>query len=352
MDGMTSRLDTLQALRAVAALLVAAFHLHAATMKEIGASGAFVVFQRGEIGVDLFFVLSGFIITWSALQKPDLTARRFLAARFWRVVPPYWAALILYLLAFVGLAVTTGDTTRLPDGAGMITSLLLMPLPDQVVIVAWSLTLEVVFYGLFALTWFRADKRLFVVALCIWAVFALIAEQTDHSATFGLVLHPSVPEFLLGVVVAWMIARGIYHGQRIAFAIGGILFALGVAGTLDPIEQIVGRSIAYGVPAALLIYGANGLHWVLPRWLLTLGDASYALYLLHLLVFYVMGRGVEMLTGFNVYASPTAMLGMLVIATLLACAVHIMVERPYQRWYTARSKRVRAASPGVLTPAR
>ena len=77
-------------------------------MAEAGASGVFAVFARADAGVDLFFVISGFII-FATAHRPGQTSVSFLSARFWRVVPPYWAALSLYLGAAAGLAVLTGE---------------------------------------------------------------------------------------------------------------------------------------------------------------------------------------------------------------------------------------------------
>ncbi|MEM7058943.1 MAG: acyltransferase [Pseudomonadota bacterium] len=335
MSGST-RLEGLQALRAVAALLVAAFHLHAAAVTETGSSGAFAIFQRGDIGVDLFFVLSGFIITWSALQRPDLTARSFLAARFWRVVPPYWAALALYLIAFAGLAVVTGDTSRLTDGSGLITSVFLLPLSDHVVVVAWSLTLEIVFYVLFALAWFPWGKGMLLAVLFFWSAAAIAAEQTGHPDGLALLIHPSVPEFLMGAVVAWLVRTSHGYAGYAALFVGAALIATGVTGAMNPVEQSLGRAAAFGLPAALMIYGAAGIAWRVPRWVLKLGDASYMLYLLHLLVFYVAGRGIEMLVGFNIYTSPISMLSVLALATVTSIAAHNYAEQPYQRWSKQR----------------
>lgn len=354
MSGMRfqSRLDGIQALRAIAALLVVCFHLHAAAMSETGSSGLFRIFQRGEIGVDLFFVLSGFIITWSALQKPGLTPQAFLAARFWRVVPPYWAALLAYLCAFLGLALVTGDMSRLPDLAALLRSVLLLPVPDHIVIVAWSLALEVLFYGLFALTWFRADKRIFFGALGIWAIAAFISEYLGLSEGAGLILHAAVPEFLIGVALAWTVLRIRSRGHFPALVLGVALVGLAASGSLDPIEQSAGRSIAFGLPAALVIYGAVGIRSIMPKWVLILGDASYALYLLHLLVFYVTARGVEMLTGVNVYAHPAGLLGLLIFAIGVAVAAHHYAEKPYQRWYKMHGKAKSTAESAELNPAR
>ncbi|MEM9138885.1 MAG: acyltransferase [Pseudomonadota bacterium] len=343
-----ARIDALQTLRALAALLVAAFHLHAAAVNETGTSGPFILFQRGEAGVDLFFVLSGFIITHAALSRPDQTGRQFLAARFWRVVPPYWAAMSLYLAAALSLAVLSGDAGPLPDAASLIAAILLIPSGEPVVSVAWSLSIECAFYLLFAVTWFIFGKRIFLAALITWSVAAWLLHQTGHATVMAVLFHAAVPEFLLGTGLAFAVRKGWSRGQPAALVVGGLAFALAVTGAFDCIEAVLGRAFAFGMPAALLIWGALGVRRAAPI-ATVIGDASYLLYLLHLLVFYTIGRGVEMLTGFNVYTSTAAMLAMLTAATAAAVAAHLWLERPYQRWCKARR-----AAPGTaaISPAR
>lgn len=333
---VSPRIKPLQSLRALAALLVAAFHLHAAAVNETGTSGLFSVFQRGEVGVDLFFVLSGFIITHAALARPEQTAGQFAAARFWRVVPPYWAALVCYLAAALCLAVATGDGGRLPDFDALIASIFLIPTSDTVIVVAWSLTIEVLFYALFAATWFTLGKAVFLAALLMWSSAAWALGSSAHASLGNVVLHAAVPEFLLGTSLAFAFARGWRWGQSACLVTGGAAFALAVMGALDGLEQPLGRAVVFGVPAAMLIWGVLGVRRPVHPAITVVGDASYLIYLLHLLVFYTIGRGVEMATSFNVYTSEIVMTAMLAIAIASSVAAHRWLERPYQRWVRAR----------------
>ena len=152
------RFDGIQVLRGIAALAVVGFHLYAAAISEGGTPGPFVLFARAYIGVDLFFVISGFIIVHVAGNRPDLTVRAFLAARFLRVVPPYWLTLVLTVAAAAALVLLTGDDSKLPSMQALAISVLLVPFPDHVMPIAWTLTLEAMFYVVFAATWFRGPR--------------------------------------------------------------------------------------------------------------------------------------------------------------------------------------------------
>ncbi|TYO85460.1 acyltransferase family protein [Oceanicella actignis] len=136
------KIVSLQILRGVAATLVAGFHLFAAAEAEGADPGLFRLFSGGEIGVDVFFVISGFIIFHISRNRPGMTRSAFLQSRFWRILPPYWAILSLYILAALGLAALLGDRGKLPDGSSLLISYLLLPHPDQVIVIAWTLSLE------------------------------------------------------------------------------------------------------------------------------------------------------------------------------------------------------------------
>ena len=109
----------LQMLRGLAATLVVLFHLQAAAIAEGHQPGILGWFEGGEVGVDVFFVLSGFVIVHAARGRQHLGAGWFLRQRFWRIVPPYWAVLALTLVAMAGLAVMRGDWAEWP-GLGTI----------------------------------------------------------------------------------------------------------------------------------------------------------------------------------------------------------------------------------------
>ncbi|MEE9328706.1 MAG: hypothetical protein V3V30_01105, partial [Parvularculaceae bacterium] len=90
-------------------------------------------------------------------------------------------------------------------------------------------------------------------------------------------------------------------------------------------------------PSALILYGVVGSSLRLPAWVLLLGEASYILYLIHLLCFSILGR-VLIKVGLDIYASSLAMLVALIITTVLACAATLFLERPFHRWYKKRLK--------------
>jgi peptidoglycan/LPS O-acetylase OafA/YrhL len=324
----------LQMLRGLAATLVVLFHLQAAAVAEGFSPGILGWFSGGEAGVDVFFVLSGFVIFHAALGRPDWDAARFLRQRFWRIVPPYWAALALTLLALAALGVTQGDWEGWPGPGRIAVSALLLPLPDQVMAVAWTLTVEGLFYLLFAATFFRFGARGAIAALALWALVtqAALFLPVELSPAFGLVLYSGVIEFLFGGLIALALAAGWRHGAKICVAAG----ALGLAATVSGLLPLhLGREWVAGLPAAALVYGLGAGGWLMPGWAMVWGEASYLLYLLHLLVFSIAGTILRM-AGVAPYGSVLMMLALGALALAVSVAATLWVERPYRRWTRGR----------------
>jgi peptidoglycan/LPS O-acetylase OafA/YrhL len=117
-----------------------------------------------------------------------------------------------------------------------------------------------------------------------------------------------------------------------------------MAGHLVEIEKVISRGIIAGIPAALILYGIMIWRGPVPGLLILWGEASYILYLVHLLVFSIIGRVVEMGLGIDVYGSTLWMLGMLGAATLASCLATRYLEQPYQRWYRRRAARAETGS--------
>ncbi len=322
----------LQMLRGLAATLVVAFHLQAAALNEGYDPGLFRLFAQGEAGVDIFFVLSGFVIFHAAAGNPALTARRFLAQRFWRIVPPYWAALALTLAALAALAILRGDAGALPDARGIAVSVLLLPLPGQVMAVAWTLTVEALFYLLFALTWFRFGARGALIALALWSLAGQAARLWPGGVpeALALILYSGVVEFLMGALIARASAAGLRALALPSLLAGALLMAAVVPG-LIPLS--LGREWVAGLPAAALVYGIVTLRPPMPGWALLWGEASYLLYLSHLLVFSILGTVLRM-AGVAPYAAPGGLAALLLLAVSLACLAPLWLERPYRRWAT------------------
>lgn len=320
----------LQMLRGVAATLVVLFHLQAAAVAEGHDPGPLRWFRGGEAGVDIFFVLSGFVIFHAARGRRGHGAAWFLRQRFWRIVPPYWAALGLTLAAMAGLASLRGDWSAWPDGRSLLVSALLLPLPDQVMAVAWTLTIEQLFYLVFAASFFRSGARGTILALTAWA---LVTQGLKHAHVplpdwLGLILYSGVIEFLFGGLIALAHAAGWQRGAGLAVLAGALGLAAVVTGLL-PLAW--GREWVAGLPSAALVYGLAVGGWRMPGWTQVWGEASYLLYLLHLLVFSVAGTLLRM-AGVAPYGSVVRMLALGVLATTVSVAATLWVERPYRAW--------------------
>ncbi len=324
----------LQMLRGVAATLVVLFHLQAAAVFEGHDPGILRWFVGGEVGVDVFFVLSGFVIFHAMRGREDRGPGWFLRQRFWRIVPPYWAVLALTLLAMAAHGMMQGDWSEWPDLWRIVLSVLLLPLPDHVMAVAWTLTVEGLFYLVFAATYFRFGARGAILALALWSAgtLGLKLMHLGLPPVLGVILYSGVIEFLYGGLIALAISAGWRAGAVPALVLG----VLGLAAVVFGYVSIyAGRSWVAGLPSAALVYGLAAGGWRMPNWVMVWGESSYLLYLLHLLVFSVAGTLLRM-AGVEPYGSVTALLGLGALSIAVSVAASLWLERPYLRWTKGR----------------
>lgn len=325
----------LQMLRGVAATLVVLFHLQAASVAEGDDPGILAWFKGGEVGVDVFFVLSGFVIFHAMQGRRHLGAAWFLRQRFWRIVPPYWAVLALTLMAVAALGVMRGDWSEWPGPGRIATSALLLPLPDHVIAVAWTLTVEGMFYLLFAATYFRFGARGAIAALVLWSAVTLGVKflHLGLPRELGVILYSGVIEFLFGGLISMAIRAGWRTGAVPALVLGALGLALVVSETV-PFARW-GREWVAGLPSAALVYGLAAGGWRMPGWVMLWGESSYLLYLLHLLVFSIAGTLLRM-AGIAPYGSVAVMLALGAVAIAVSAAATLWLERPYLRWVKGR----------------
>lgn len=344
-----ARLIGIQSLRGIAVLLVIMVHLHHTEAKyshgpiALGAWNSF-----GIAGVDIFLVVSGFVLTYLAFGhfgRRDYAAA-YAYARVSRVYPVYMlltAALIpLYLMAPALFNSAEGNEVNL------LRSLLLIPdvrLP--LIPVAWTLHHELYFYLVLGAMLFLPERQL-PKATLVWllATVVLIAlgQRTPRAlqGAFERVLfNPINLEFILGMTVAWLIAHGPRRGAWTCIALALLGVAAGYALWLGLTgEYWVGdfwRVWVFGLPATLFIYGIvvlelergqvflPGLAWI--------GDAAYSIYLCHLMVLVVVGRawGEFGLAGWPAHL---AFLGLSVGAALGVGALSFRyLEQPLLRWF-------------------
>ena len=248
---------TLQYLRALAAVLVVVAH------SVPDASSGLV--HRGNFGVDIFFVISGFIM-WS-ISGPkgrEHTPWEFAKRRIARIVPLYWLATGLTIICLYA-APAVAYVAAWPRLSDILLSATFIPHPDAhgriipVLSQGWTIDLEMAFYAVMTLA-LCARWRLPVIAVGLAVIAAL--------------WNPVALEFGAGVVIA---ASGWRPGRTASFI---FIFAAMVTVGAD---LSLPRVLAWGPAAAALVLGALGLEDSAPRWQIArrLGDASFTLYLFH-----------------------------------------------------------------------
>ncbi len=285
-------------------------------------------------GVDIFFVISGFLIFF---VSRDLFGRReagrdFLLRRVVRVVPLYWLATAAMLVAtFVVPSLLNHGAARPIEAA---TSFLMVAWPDPaggvfpLLASGWTLNLEFYFYVLFALVLRFRRRRAVPMLLGVLAATVAVDQAWPASPWWlDFYAQPIVLEFGAGILLCLLYRRGVRVRAGTAVGIAGVAVALhlGLRGLGHP-PRILGN----GVPAVLLfaavVFG-TGIRLPRPAAALIrrMGDASYALYLTSP---FSINAAVEVLTRGGVRNTGPLLVGAYAAALAAALAVHLLVERP------------------------
>ncbi len=342
-----ARLDSIQALRGLAAAFVVIYHSGLA----LGGADAPVlgwltdnVIKRGHVGVDVFFVISGFIIAWVAVLARPRPERpvSFIVRRLFRLAPPYWTMTAIHALLLnpVTPAVFAASLAFLP------TSTAQAPYYGYPALyVGWSLNYELAFYAAFALGLLLAGRRALLVVLGVfalatlmlpwWRFGTLVADPAQGypfaSPWLALASNPLVLEFLLGCLLAWAYAR---WRHLLTPAIALAMLATGCAAFALSLP-LVGSDFSLlgrGLPAALLLAGAVAAEHAgvlrVPRALVWLGELSYALYLTHPTVIEGVKRLMPALTPDQTGLQLLRFAIDAALATGLALLLHRWVELP------------------------
>ena len=348
-------LPNVQALRAIAALMVVLYHVESGINGWFAPRVALPSVAAGAAGVDLFFLISGFIMV---ITSRGLSAGEFMSRRLIRIVPLYWLSTLVFLAAALVVPQREGQDHSL---GAILSSLLFIPhaRPDGTAQplnpVGWTLNYEMFFYVLFALGLAIAPHRL--VRLVGALLFTIVG--------LGLILRPDVTalrfwcdaivlEFLAGMVVGRLYLSGFRIGALPATLLAGLAvasFAV-AAGYGEP--RGLWRLLAWGGPALLLLLAAVlGPSPALPRPLTWLGDASYSLYLFHLPVLLVFKQiGPRLALPWDAAATPWLVgLAITLASILVAGLAYAGFERPITRVLRERLGEG-ARKAGVATSAR
>ncbi|GGM02589.1 acyltransferase family protein [Pseudomonas asuensis] len=298
-------LVSLQALRALAAWLVV-FHHFMQVFFDFRSDTlvGHLLSTRGQVGVDIFFVLSGFVIYISTAGR-TMPTFRFMVNRIARIVPAYW----LYTAITAGIIYFAADVMPVYGVASKELLLSLFFIPSQnpggfglypTLPVGWTLNYEMLFYLLFALS-FKAPERwrLWIVSLLVVGVSVASADQPFISHFYH---NPIMYEFLLGMGIGVLYRKGLIpQSLKVAPLVAG--FSIATILHFDAGNDW--RLLTWGLSSALLVASCIAMEPLFAgnRVLKALGDWSYSVYLIHVIVLWLGDYWLHHRVGLNPYGT-------------------------------------------------
>jgi len=303
------------------------------------------LFHIGASGVDLFFVISGFImviVTRGRFQKRG-TVVTFLYNRISRIYPLYWFYSFILLCVFIFRPQLINPT--MGNQVNLLESFLLLPqkiLP--LLMVGWPLVHEMYFYLIFAFILMAPEKHLTRFLFC-WGMFVIIGftaldlcDIINKNAYLMIIFHPLTLEFILGCCIACLVDKGTVKLGFFFFSTGVLILALiSLMYYHDqsiPIYDKWARILFFGFPYSLIVYGSATIensrkkiksnHVMVASiysFLRKTGDQSYSIYLSHTLV--INGIGLIWMTFFMTMDKTTHILWIAVMLVSSVITGHI-----------------------------
>jgi exopolysaccharide production protein ExoZ len=342
-----SRLESIQVLRAIAAIGVVFTH----AITRIGTAfpdanqhsvlaGSDGQLTAGDAGVDLFFAISGFIMLY--VHQDDFGKARaplnFMIKRIIRIVPIYWSlttAALIVLMVAPQLFTTHYRGIDLP---WIIGSYLFVPIAPPgwnatpVVGVGWTLNFEMFFYVAFAFALFLPRRlALHLIFVGFGGLVAIGVILQPSTPVLGLVTNWLLLDFLMGVAIAlWLVARGRLPPAA-AFALL-LIGAVCLAATIlwPPPEEGPLRVLKWGIPTALIVFAMSSIdipEGRVAKPLSILGDASYSIYLFQFFALPAFAR-VMQAAGAAAIAFDINVVILTVLVTASGFFCWLLLERP------------------------
>ena len=345
------QLNSLTGLRFFAAMAVVLYHLH---LYFPAISGSLAIFGYGYTGVSFFFILSGFVLTWS--HRPGVTARRF----YWNRVARIWPLHVLTMILALWIPALSGSSWTGWSAAPFVLTLTQAWIPGSGFLsafngVSWSLSCEAFFYLLFPLLFRRLGNRPRVSGIAGIVFLSLITAGVGFShyvsipvANYLLGTLPvyRMGEFVLGMCLAIVMKRGWRPPLRLLHALGlTALLAMGLFAAPQILNRAPGAvPVIYAdiimIPGFLALIATaatsdlSGRSNILgSKALVRLGQWSFALYLVHELVIRLVRPLVtEMPVGETFGAAFVTAVASIALSGLL----HEFVEKPAEKWLRSR----------------
>ena len=337
------KMNSIEAARAFAAVAVVLFH--AAEIMGLeqysGHIGMGQVFDFGYVGVDFFFVLSGFIITY--IHHADIghfdRIPLYLWRRFSRIFPIYWVFLMLSILVISLGRLATGKGVGFDIGLSDIagTVFLIIGAGDpKYVGVAWTLQFEVLFYLAFCLM--LISYRVGAVTFCAWGLFVI--GRAYGMTTINLPLNlgdAHCLQFLFGVAVGICVRSYRLKLPKITLIATLLLFLVAVVFEVygpfgrHSVEGRIALGLASGAVIAILAFLEIDNAISTPKWLARMGSVSYSIYLGHFLFISLAYSVLLKLGVFHTFPEAFVLASAISVAILINFAIGMFVELPLVR---------------------
>jgi len=306
-------LISIQYLRGLAAVLVLLQHV--SYKDKVYSGGEFNLFGLGHIGVDIFFIISGFIMTYTF--RPKLGAVRFLCNRVLRVIPLYWLTSVVALVGYCYAPSLIHDAKN-PE---ILASLLLLPSESKYLNPnGWTLSYEFLFYLVFSISFLPVSRFRFVLPSIILASLACIGFRHQFDDILPrFIFSPMLVEFLFGMLIFQVYSRfDIGHSLNIVLSLVSAVLMLSSLFVYFSSIRVGLRVIDLGVPAFFICVFIVSLESILmsyvSEFMKSLGDSSYSLYLTHA---FTIGVAAFLLSNCGLNGSSFVFSGISILASVI-----------------------------------
>ena len=313
--GLQNKIDSIQVLRFFAAFSVMMVHLP--------------VFEFGIWGVDIFFVISGFIM----MYVTENNEKFFLLKRIFRIVPLYWILTLgVFALAIFVPDVLNNTTANIVH---LIKSLFFIPFDKNgtghfpILFLGWTLNFEVIFYFLFSLSlvFFKENR---MIACSIFIIIFLVFNKifSEKNFIFETYANDIFIEFIFGMILFTIWKK---YKNKISTNLSNHFICLAILLVSIFILNYYNfsRSVSYGLPSLILaVYFLFFLnHLKFPKILVSLGDASYCIYLLHPYVIQFFYKILE-INEYDIIIELVFTLIIFVIVFIVSLLIYKFIEFP------------------------
>ena len=336
------KLQNIQALRGIAVLSVLMFHLVAIESIYGGTQTILTdIFGFGMFGVDLFFVISGFIMV-TITKDQEQNAKQaliFLYHRVSRIYPIYWVYTSLVLVVYLIKEVKGTNEVEID----ILASFLLYPSATPLLIaVGWTLIHEIYFYTVLFFSLLLTSKKVISGVIFIWGASVIILNISLESPSLLLrfVTHPLTLDFIGG----YFLAKYLYSEHNstlktstlmtlatisIAAAIFAYNYYYGLTGHAEPLRWW--RILIFGSPAMITVfcfYKAERNGYFINSLLVAIGNASYSIYLTHILTLILIGKVWGIFSIDSIYDNIIMLPVLFISAIAVGVLSYIYIEKP------------------------